>query len=236
MKKAEHEIRSEIVARCIEMNAVGINQGTSGNISARHEGRMLVTPSATPYDEMTPESIASIALDDESGAWTGPSKPSTEWRFHQRLLRSRPDATAVIHAHPTYCTTLAIARRPIPACHYMVAAFGGDDVRCAGYATFGTTDLADLALDAMKDRTACLLANHGMIVVGDSLARAMWRAVELEALAKQYYLSLPLGPVILDAAEMAAAHEGFGGYGLRESQSSAPRAAATPVAKEAWSR
>jgi len=146
-----------------------------------------------------------------------PLKPSTEWRFHHRLLRQRSDAMAVVHAHSPYCTTLAIARREIPACHYMIAAFGGTNVRCAGYATFGTAALSDLAIEAMQDRTACLLANHGMIAIGDSLPKAMWRAIELETIAKQYYLSLAIGgPVLLDDAAIADTLNGFAGYGVQE--------------------
>lgn len=214
MTKLEKALRREIVARAREMNASGINQGTSGNISARLGARMLITPSGVPYETMEPGMIASVALDDPEGAWEGPLKPSTEWRFHQRLLGARPDAEAVVHAHPTHCTTLAILRREIPACHYMVAAFGGDTVRCAGYARFGSAALADLAVAAMAGRTACLLANHGMIVLGESLGRAMWRAIELEALARQYCTALGLGePVILGRAEIDEALEAFAGYG-----------------------
>lgn len=217
MTKAEKALRDELVARCRELNSSGINQGTSGNISVRFGDRMLISPSATPYDEMTADMVASVALDDTSGAYEGPLKPSTEWRFHQKLLRERPDANAVVHAHPTYCTTLAIARRPIPACHYMIAAFGGTDVRCAGYATFGTEELSILAIEAMKDRTACLLANHGMITLGESMAKAMWRAIELEAIAKQYYLSLQIGgPIILSDDAIVEAMKSFSGYGLQE--------------------
>jgi len=216
MKKAEKELRSEIVARCRELNSSGINQGTSGNISARFEDRMLISPSATPYDDLTPDMIASVALEDDCGAFEGPLKPSTEWRFHQKLLANREDAVAVVHAHSTYCTTLAIARKEIPACHYMVAAFGGNNVRCAGYATFGTEELSELAMTAMKDRTACLLANHGMLTIGESLTKAMWRAVELETLAKQYCLSLTIGgPILLSEAEIEEARQRFEGYGLQ---------------------
>ena len=113
MKQAEKTLRAEIVARCREMNASGINQGTSGNVSARFEGRMLISPSATAYDDLTPEMIVSVALDDDTGAYDGPLKPSTEWRFHQTLLREREDAAAVVHAHSTYCTALAMARKEI---------------------------------------------------------------------------------------------------------------------------
>jgi L-fuculose-phosphate aldolase len=231
MKKAEKALRAEIVARCREMNASGINQGTSGNISARFEDRMLISPSAVPYDAMEPEMIASIALDDPSGAWDGPLKPSTEWRFHLKLLRGRPDAGAVVHAHSTYCTVLAIAGKGIPACHYMMAAFGGTDVRCSGYARFGTEELSDLALEAMEGRTACLLANHGMIALGETLAKAMWRAIELETIAKQYYLSLAIGgPNLLSDAQIAETIEAFGGCGV---QDDAGRKGAAPAAKAA---
>lgn len=239
MKKAELALREDIIARCREMNSSGINQGTSGNISVRFEDRMLISPSATPYDQMTPEMIASVGLEDTSGRYEGPLKPSTEWRFHQKLLRGRPDAGAVVHAHPTYCTTLAIARKEIPSCHYMIAAFGGNNVRCAGYATFGSEELSELAIDAMADRTACLLANHGMIAIGETLAKAMWRAIELETIAKQYYLSLAIGgPVLLSDAAIDDTHRGFAGYGLQddadaEKPKPKPRAPKKPAAKTA---
>ena len=216
MKETERALREEIVERCREMNASGINQGTSGNISARFGERMLITPSAIPYDRLEPETIATMALDG-GGAWEGPLRPSTEWRFHLDLLRARPDAQAVVHAHPPYCTTLAIARKGIPSCHYMIAAFGGNDVRCSGYATFGTQKLSGLALEAMEGRTACLLANHGMIAIGETLAKAMWRAVELETIARQYYLSLQIGgPVLLSNAAIESTLKGFANYGMQE--------------------
>lgn len=217
MNDAERALREEVVARCREMNSSGINQGTSGNISARFEDRMLISPSAIPYDALEPEMIASIPLDDWSGVWEGPLKPSTEWRFHHKLLRGRPDAGAVVHAHPTYATTLAMARKPIPACHYMIAAFGGNNVRCAGYARFGTEELSELAIEAMEDRTACLLANHGMIAVGETLAKAMWRAIELETIAKQYYHTLQIGgPTILTDGEVDETLAAFAGYGVQD--------------------
>lgn len=228
MNQSERALRQEIIDRCREMNAKGINQGTSGNISARYGDRMLISPSAVPYDEMTPEMIASLPLDG-GGDWDGPKKPSSEWRFHFALLRERPDAKAVVHAHPTYCTTLAMARKGIPACHYMIAAFGGNDVRCAGYATFGTDALSRLAVEAMKDRTACLLANHGMIVIGESLSKAMWRAVELETIARQYYLSLQIdGLVVLSDAAIEETHAGFAGYGLQNDDGAAPAKSGVP--------
>ena len=217
MKRAEKELRQSIIDKCKFMNASGLNQGTSGNISVRFEDRMLITPSATPYDAMTPEMIASMPFDAEYGIWDGPLKPSTEWRFHFDILKSRTDAGAVVHAHPTFCTTLAIARKPIPAVHYMIAAFGGNDVRCAPYATFGTADLSNYALQALENRNACLLANHGSIAVGADLEKAMWLAVELETIARQYYNSLLIGgPVLLSDEEIVDTAKSFGSYGVQD--------------------
>ncbi|MCE7030134.1 class II aldolase/adducin family protein [Jiella avicenniae] len=220
--QSEGALRQKIIDLCLEMNRSGLNQGTSGNISARFGESMLLTPSATPYDRMTPEMIARMPLDGEDGTWFGPLKPSTEWRFHRDILRARPDAGAVVHAHPIFATTIAITRRPIPACHYMVAAFGGNDVRCCGYARYGTAELSALVVEALADRHACLMANHGMVALGGDLDQAMWRAVELETLARQYYHSLQIegGPVILSDAEIAEVGKGFASYG-RQSEPSA---------------
>ena len=216
MTREERQLREAIIAKCRWMNASGLNQGTSGNISARYQGRMLITPSATPYDEMRPEMIASMPLDGEYGAWIGPLQPSTEWRFHLDIMRARPDVGSIVHTHSTYATVLAIARKSIPACHYMMAAFGGNDIRCADYARYGTKELSDLALAALEGRNGCLLANHGMIAVGANLDKAMWLAVELETIARQYYLSLALDHcVILSEEEIAETARGFLTYGLQ---------------------
>jgi len=224
MNKDELALRQAIVDQCRRMNAIGINQGTSGNISARFGERLLITPSAVPYDEMTPEMIASMPIGGGSGTWEGPRNPSSEWRFHLDIARARPDVGAIVHTHAIYCTTLAIARMPIPAVHYMIAAFGGKDIRCASYATFGTEALSKAVLQAMEGRNACLMANHGMIAAGEDLERAMWLAVELETLARQYFNTLQIGgPVLLSEAEIAEAARTFGSYGM---QLSARRAAA----------
>lgn len=216
MTREERQLREAIIAKCRWMNASGLNQGTSGNISARYKDVMLITPSATPYDAMKPEMIAAMPLEGEHGSWSGPLQPSTEWRFHLDIMRGRPDVGGVVHTHSTYATVLAIARKPIPACHYMMAAFGGNDIRCAGYARFGTAELSELALTALEGRNGCLLANHGMIAVGANLDKAMWLAVELETIARQYYLSLTLGsPHILSEAEIADTAKGFSTYGLQ---------------------
>jgi L-fuculose-phosphate aldolase len=222
MDLTESELRRAIIAAARQMNAIGLNQGTSGNISARHGGCLLITPSAVPYDELEPEAIASLPLEGEYGRYDGPLPPSTEWRFHLDITRARPEVGAIVHAHSTYATTLACCRRAIPACHYMIAAAGGPTIRCADYATYGTKELSLAALAALGDRTCCLLANHGMIATGPSLAKAMWLAVELETIAKQYYLALAIGgPVILPDAEIARVKERFKDYGLRADEPSA---------------
>jgi len=162
---------------------------------------------------MAPEDIIFLDMD---GAATGPHKPSSEWRFHRDILHNRPDIGAVVHAHPTYCTAIAITGEDIPAVHYMIAAGGGSTVRCASYATFGTEELSKNALQALEGRLCCLLANHGSIACGATLGKAYWLASELETLAQQYYLSRQLGhPVILPDAEIARVIEKFKSYGPR---------------------
>jgi L-fuculose-phosphate aldolase len=216
--KDEKVLRQHIVDACLWMNAVGINQGTSGNVSARHGERMLITPTGVPYDVMTPDDIASMPLDGDYGSYEGDMKPSSEWRFHLDIMKSRPDIGAVIHTHSIYCTVLACARKSIPAVHYMIAAAGGPTVRCAEYATFGTKELSQNALCALHDRNCCLLANHGMIATGADLGKAQWLALELETLARQYYLTLSIGgPVLLSDEEIARNMELFKGYGVQES-------------------
>jgi L-fuculose-phosphate aldolase len=217
MGEDEARLRAAIVEKARWMNAIGLNQGTSGNLSARCGDTMLITPTAVPYEEMTPAMIAAMPLDGEYGAWRGPLPISTEWRFHLDLMRTRPEIGAVVHTHSTFATVLAIARRTIPACHYMVAVFGGTDIRCADYATFGTKALSENALKAMEGRFGCLLANHGMIAAGADLDRAMWLAVELETIAKQYYHSLLIGgPVILSDAAIEETRAQMQGYGPGE--------------------
>jgi L-fuculose-phosphate aldolase len=217
LKQAEKRLRQEIIEKARWMNVNGLNQGTSGNISARLGDQMLITPSAVPYEKMEPAMIASLPLEGEYGAWRGDLPPSTEWRFHLDIMRARPEVGGIVHAHATFATVLSIARRPIPACHYMIGVFGGSDVRCADYATYGTKALSENALTALDGRSGCLLANHGMIAAGSDLDKAMWLAVELETIARQYYYSLLIGgPVILPDAAIDEARKSMEGYGLRE--------------------
>ncbi|MFC4353242.1 L-fuculose-phosphate aldolase [Fodinicurvata halophila] len=207
----ERERRAAIIQACLEMNRLGLNQGTSGNISLRWQDGLLITPSGLPYERMQPEDVVFL---DREGQPHGRYKPSSEWRFHRDILQARPDTGAVVHVHSTYATILAILGREIPAIHYMIAAAGGPNIRCAPYATFGTEGLSHNALQALEGRSACLLANHGMIAVGASLEKALWLAVEVETLACQYHGCLQVGePVILSDEEIARVVEKFRSYG-----------------------
>jgi L-fuculose-phosphate aldolase len=206
--------RQSIIDACLRMNTLGINQGTSGNISLRHGDGMLITPTSTPYEAMRPEQIVFVNLD---GSVDASRRPSSEWRFHRDILKARPEINAVVHAHPPYATTLAIMGREIPPVHYMVAVAGGDSIRCAPYATFGTEELSRQAVKALEDRLACLLAHHGMIAIGQSLAKAMWLAVEVETLARQYHGCLQIGtPPLLSKAEIEKVRGRIAGYGVGE--------------------
>lgn len=207
------DLGAEVISTALAMNDRGINNGTSGNVSARvaddEGGGMLVTPSGRPYDELAPEDLIHMAPD---AGWTTVGdgrdpglRPSSEWRFHLDILAARPDVEAVVHAHPTASTAIAIHGRGIGPVHYMVGVAGGHDIRCAPYATFGTPELSANAVAALEGRKACLLAHHGIIAVGSDLAGALGVAVEVEVLAAQYLAALALGePPELTAEQMDA--------------------------------
>ncbi|GHT90909.1 fuculose phosphate aldolase [Betaproteobacteria bacterium] len=208
-----------LIASAQAMRAAGLNKGTAGNLSCRlvREGRdgFLITPTGMDYAALTPEDIPWVAV--ESGEFTGKRKPSSEWRFHRDLYAARPEVGAVLHAHSPFAVSLACLGRDIPPFHYMIARFGGDSIRCGDYALFGTQALSDAALAALKDRTACLLANHGMLVCGRDLKQALDLGVELESLCEQYWRASLLGePRLLDAKEMTAVLEKFEGYGRQD--------------------
>ncbi|WP_027796068.1 L-fuculose-phosphate aldolase [Paraburkholderia acidipaludis] len=214
MNQQDIQKRQAIIDACRRMNALGVNQGTSGNISVRHEDGMLVTPTSMPYDAMQPEDIVFMNAD---GKWEGARQPSSEWRFHLDILCARPDVNAVVHAHPPYCTSLSILERPIPPIHYMVAVAGGSDIRCAPYATFGTDELSANALAALQERKACLLAHHGMIATGTTLDKAMWLTVEVETLARQYLTCLQVEePPLLSDSEIQNVISRMSNYGHRD--------------------
>ena len=218
----EMAVRRAIVEAARSMEALGLTQGTSGNLSVRWGDGLLVTPSGVPCAGMTAADIVPLGMD---GGYDHDLVPTSEWRFHRDILRARPEVGAVVHAHPTYCTAFAICGREVPAVHYMIAAAGGPTVRCADYATYGTAELSDSALAALEGRTCCLLANHGMIATGPTLERALWLAVELETLCRQYAVALQVGtPRVLPDAEIQRTAEKFRDYGPRPRP--APRGAA----------
>lgn len=205
------ELREALISTAREMNAGGINQGTSGNLSVRCDEGFLVTPTGLAYADMQPEDIVHMRFD---GTWEGPRRPSSEWRFHRDILATRDEVNAVIHTHSTFATTLSCHGMEIPAFHYMIAMAGGNTIRCASYATFGSQALSENALQALSGRKACLLANHGLIVVGSSLQDGWARTVEVETLCEQYWRALQLGqPHILSDEEMDVVLEKFRSYG-----------------------
>jgi len=213
----ELDTRKKIIELSLYMNSSGLNQGTSGNISARYSEQMLITPSGIAYEKLLPEDIASMSLNDDAYEWDGPHAPSSEWHFHRALLQHNPEQSAVIHTHSMYSTILSIGRREIPACHYMIAAFGGNTIRCADYATYGTKALSENIIKAMESRSACLMANHGMVVTGVNLDKAMWAAVELETLSKQFYFAdLSNAVKVLDDDEINTVIKAFSNYGPKE--------------------
>ncbi len=205
-------LRSEIVQTVRELQDHGLNHGNSGNVSVRSERGLLITPTGCNARNATAEGIVTIDMD---GTVLGDGAPSSEWHMHLAIMRAFPAAKAVIHTHADACVALSCLRQPLPAFHYMVAAFGGNDVRCARYETFGTAKLADAAVEALRDRTACLLANHGMIAMGVSLEQTLGTTIKLETLARQYLLALQGGdPELLSDEEMTTVGNRYKNYGV----------------------
>lgn len=228
--RSEDGARAAIVEAARRMNALGINSGRAGNVSMRwHRGGevgLLITPSALAYDAMTLDDLVWLPLAvpvgedveaEQPARFDGSRQPSSEWRLHRDTYSSRADAGAIVHAHAPFATTLACLPRihaeGIPAFHYMVAVAGGDDIRCAPYAMFGTRALSDAARAALQGRRACLLAQHGLVALAGTLEGALELAVEVESLARVYWQALQVGePALLDAAAMALVHARFGRY------------------------
>jgi len=213
----EADIRKQVVDAYQELDRDGMNKGSSGNVSVRSGDHMLITPSGIPAMQMHPDQVAKLKIDDDSGAFEGDFKPSTEWRFHRDILRSRPQSHAVVHTHAPFCTILSILRKPIPAVHYMMACFDTTEVQVADYETYGTAELSEAVIKAMGSANSCLMANHGMVVAGDRMIRAMWLAGQLELIASQYYHSLLIGqPHVLSDAQIADTVKSFASYGPQE--------------------
>ena len=200
MSRDEQDLRVAMVTTCRAMDAKGINQGKAGNLSVRSGAGLLITPSSLDYDLMQPDDIVEMGWD---GSYVG-RRPSSEWRFHRDILRTRQDVSVVLHCHSSFATSVACHLRTIPAFHYMVGVMGGNSLRCAPYATFGTQELSDVALVALEGRMACLLGQHGQIALGPTLEAALWMAMEVETLARMYLQALVIGePAVLSDEEMA---------------------------------
>lgn len=210
------DLRKKIIATCLRMNSEGINQGTSGNVSARTDEGFLITASGIPYTGMRPEQVVEMDL---QGTYRGDYLPSTEWRMHMDIYRARPEAQAIVHVHSTYATALACLRKEVPAFHYMIGVTGGTSLKVSDYAEFGTQELSDRMLKALEGRTACLLANHGQICLAADLDRAIWLAREIETLCQQYWAASLAGkPVILTEEQMSSVLRRFKTYGKQRDE------------------
>jgi L-fuculose-phosphate aldolase len=213
-RAADTALRGAIVAAAQAMSARGLSPGRTGNVSARVDRGMLITPSGLAYDTLKPADV--VAVDADGGVAAKNLKPSSEWRFHLAVYRARPDVRAIVHTHSLHATVLACAHRPIPAFHYMVAAAGGRDIPLVPYATFGTEALSAHVVAGLTHRNACLMANHGTIAVGATPAAALELAAEVETLAEMYVRVLALGKAhVLPDAEMDLVLEKFKTYGQK---------------------
>jgi L-fuculose-phosphate aldolase len=206
--------RRSVVDIAQEMSRTGLSPGRSGNVSCRFGDGMLITPTGLEYHDMTTEDVVFVGRDGAAGG--GKRKPSSEWHFHLAAYAARPDRHALVHAHSLHATVLACAHKPIPAFHYMVAVAGGRDIPCVPYATFGTEALADHLAAGLKERDACLMANHGQVAIGETLPQALELAREVEVLAEQYLKVLMLNAVhLIDEDEMDRVIAKFKTYGAR---------------------
>lgn len=208
-------LRDDLVATARRMSELGLTPGMSGNVSVRTSQGLLVTPSGMPYASLTPDDAVELRTDGT--ARTGQRAPSTEWRLHRDILAARPDVEAIVHTHSLFCTTISTLRRPIPAIHYAIVTAGSDEIPCADYATFGSAELAVSAVRALGTGRACLLANHGMVALGASLADALRLAAEIETLASQYWHATQLGtPHVLDRDELLRVRARYAEYGQKK--------------------
>ncbi|GGB41504.1 fuculose phosphate aldolase [Roseibium aquae] len=225
------DLRRAVIDTARALQKLGLTKGTSGNVSGRTADGFLITPSGTPYDQLTEDKIVAMDL---HGRYQGDLLPSSEWRMHLDLYLGKPEAGAIVHCHSPRATALSCLRRPIPAFHYMVAMAGGDRIACADYATFGTKALSAAMMTALADRSACLLANHGQIACGPDLSKALALAEGVEDLANQYLSALSVGePVLLDAAEMAEILRKFKNYGKQAGEQDPAAGAAFELPEKA---
>ena len=212
----DNQTRLAIIEVCKKMEHLGINQGTAGNVSIKAQDHYLITASGIAYENMTADHVVKM---DFEGGYYGEFLPSSEWRMHQDIYRNRAEAGAIVHTHSTYAAALSCLRKDIPSFHYMIAVAGGNSLRCASYASFGTLELSKNMLVAMEGRSACLLANHGLICFGASLGNALKLAVEIESLCKQYFIACQAGvPIVLDDGEMEIILKKFKTYGKQPAE------------------
>jgi L-fuculose-phosphate aldolase len=198
----------------------GLILGSSGNVSERTDRGMIITPTGGSPDAVNETGMAETTLD---GTPLNNAAPSSEWEMHAAIYRAFPAAACIVHTHADACTALASLNQDLPPFHYMVLQFGGSDVRCAPYVTFGTPALAAHAVTALKGRSACLLANHGMILYARDTEQALARTLLLETLCRQYLLALSAGkPRLLSAGEIRAAKQRFRTYGQPGNQNVVP--------------
>jgi len=210
-------LREDLIATARRMSELGLTPGMSGNVSVRTPTGLLVTPSGMPYGDLVPDDAVEMKADGSMRA--GQRTPTSEWQLHRDILGARPDVGAIVHTHSLFCTTIACLRREIPAIHYMVVLSGSDAIPCAEYATFGSAELALNAVVALRGGNACLLASHGMVALGETLAQALRLAAEVETLASQYWHAAQLGtPHILDRDELLKVRARFAGYGQSRSR------------------
>ena len=208
------QLRDELIATARRMSELGLAPGTTGNVSVRSARGFVVTPSGMAYDQLRGDDA--VAIDLDGTIRPGQRAPSTEWRLHRDILGARQDVEAIVHTHSLYCTTISMLRRAIPAVHYMIVLAGSDEIPCAEYATFGSSQLALNAVTALRGADACLLANHGMIALGRTLPAALKLAAEVETLAAQYWHAAQVGtPFVLDRAQLLEVRDRFAEYGQR---------------------
>lgn len=223
-RTGDKTLRKAVLDTALAMSRSGLSPGRSGNVSARADGGMLITPSGMAYEDLEPRDI--VFVSEDGPVAKGERKPSSEWHFHLAAYRARPDRHAIVHTHSMHATVLACAHKPIPPFHYMVAMAGGSDIPCVPYATFGTEELACHVAEGLRARDACLMANHGQIAIGETLQSALELAHEVEVLAEQYYKVLALGPLsvnLLSDAEMTLMVEKFKSYGQYAQETPKPR-------------
>ena len=199
--------RNQIIEHSLKLNSTNLSPLRSGNISLRAEQNniqgYLITPSGKKYETLKPEDIVFMGLNKDAENEDKVNKPSSEWRFHRDIYVNKKDAQALVHAHSTHATAVSSHGKSIPPFHYMIALAGGEDIKCAKYATFGTKELSQNVIKALENRSACLMSNHGQVAYGKNLDGAFELAQEIENICHQYTIALKLGePKILSFEEM----------------------------------